>query len=363
MKIKLSILFITLAHLACGQIEDKISENKQEYIIGAEYFAGWWEEKPNKWTAPDGSDWRLDYPERMPLNGQNNSQEVMDKDILSASKNGIDFFSILWYYDRGNSGTSKINRAIEWFVNSPHNNKMKFMFELVNHKPFIVSTDKQWDDVARLCAKYMQHPSYLRVDGRAVFKIHGGGAFLQDQGNDPVKAQKVLDNLRTKIKEYGGGDVLIALGLTEDVKVKNTALKRLNFDCAMQYADVTKLPRTEEDYPYPLLTEQACRDYAARTDDIVPYVPFVMTGWCPKAWGDPRANFTSPTEKEWENALKAAKHALDTYPNMGFPFRDGRLQKALTIYAWNEYGEGGYLAPSVGTGYMKLETVKKIFNK
>ena len=357
MKIKFFIVMILLPLWTCCR-------EKKEYLVGAEYFAGWWAEKPNKWTLRDGSDWRLSYPERMPLNGQDNSQEVMDKDILSASKYGVDFFSILWYYDLGQGQTpSKINRALEWFVNSPHAGKMKFMIEMVNHKPYYVGTDEQWNEMAKLCAKYMQHPSYLRVDGRAVFKIHGGGAFFVDQDQNPIKAQQVLDTLRARIARYGGREVLIALGLTQNVTVKSSPLKQLNFDCSMQYADVTDLPNEQKEYPYTILTEHARRDYLARTDDCVPFVPFVMTGWAPRAWGDPRADFTMPTRKEWRKALVVAKEALDILPNMGFPRKDGSLQKALTIYAWNEYGEGGFLAPCEGKGYMKLEEVKKVFGK
>jgi len=47
--------------------------------------------------------------------------------------------------------------------------------------------------------------------------------------------------------------------------------------------------------------------------------------------------------------------------NLGFPRKDGTTQKAFTIYAWNEYGEGGILAPTVGDQYMKLEVIKEVF--
>jgi hypothetical protein len=30
------------------------------------------------------------------------------------------------------------------------------------------------------------------------------------------------------------------------------------------------------------------------------------------------------------------------------------------IYAWNEFGEGGIVAPTRGDGYMKLETIRGV---
>jgi hypothetical protein len=35
---------------------------------------------------------------------------------------------------------------------------------------------------------------------------------------------------------------------------------------------------------------------------------------------------------------------------------------AFTIYAWNEFGEGGIVAPTQGDQYMKLEGIKTVFN-
>ena len=46
----------------------------KEVLVGVEYFAGWWEELPNKWhghgwTAEE-PDWRLKYPQRVPLSAR-----------------------------------------------------------------------------------------------------------------------------------------------------------------------------------------------------------------------------------------------------------------------------------------------------
>jgi len=37
------------------------------------------------------------------------------------------------------------------------------------------------------------------------------------------------------------------------------------------------------------------------------------------------------------------------------------VQKAFTIYAWNEFGEGGFVAPTAGDKYMKLEAIQEVF--
>jgi hypothetical protein len=56
------------------------------------------------------------------------------------------------------------------------------------------------------------------------------------------------------------------------------------------------------------------------------------------------------------------KTALDKYPNLGIPVTGGR-KKMLLIYAWNEFGEGGIVAPTEGDKEMKLEAIRDVFGK
>lgn len=46
---------------------------------------------------------------------------------------------------------------------------------------------------------------------------------------------------------------------------------------------------------------------------------------------------------------------------LGIPNRNGTVQPAFVIYAWNEFGEGGIVAPTQGDGLMKLEGIREVF--
>ena len=89
-----------------------------------------------------------------------------------------------------------------------------------------------------------------------------------------------------------------------------------------------------------------------------PYVPYVPAGWDPRPWRDPRPSFTFPTPSQWTAALTRVKSALDKYPKLGIPVK-GVTKKMLLIYAWNEFGEGGIVAPTRGDHEMKLEASAK----
>ncbi len=195
--------------------------DRSDCLVGVYYFSGWWHPQPNKWTV-GGQDWRKEWPARIPLLGEYNEQETMDREIAAAAEHGVHFFQILWY--------------------------------------------------------------------------PAGGQTPQDWAADPLNA-----------------------GLRQFL---------------------------------------AWASYAKESPK--PYVPYLPAGWDPRPWKDPRPSFTMPTRNEWRVALRKLKDALDAHQNLGVPRADGRRQKMLLIYAWNEFGEGGIVAPTQGDGYMKLEVIQEI---
>ena len=134
------------------------------------------------------------------------------------------------------------------------------------------------------------------------------------------------------------------------------------FDFTGTYMELPPLPRQERDYPYEKLAEHARSSRKLHRNDEVPYLPYVGAGFNAKPWPDDRARFAFPTKEEWTRELRQVKADLDRIENLGLPLPDGRRQKALVIYAWNEFGEGGIVAPTQGEGYMKLEAIKEVFS-
>lgn len=365
-----SILFVLILVSCSKETAPEIKNTSESILVGAEYFNGWWKESPNKWEW-DGVDWRPEYPDRIPLLGEYNSQETMDKEIKAAAEYGIDFFSILYYYG-GNIGDvpsekkalEYLNDGIEYFMNSPNSGMMKFMIELVNHPPYAVITDKDWDLCMDVFIEAMKHPSYLKIDGKAVLKIHGGDQFYLDLGQDVNRCSKVLRNLRERAQSEGVGELLITVGAYGNGSIKDSHpfVKIGEIDGIMQYMQVPDLLRQATDYPYEELTDEAQKVRNVRKFDNLNYVPYFPAGWNPRPWkGEQRATFEFPDKEQWKKGLEVLKEDLLRYPNLGFPKKDGTTQKAFTIYAWNEYGEGGFIAPTVGDQYMKLEVIKEVF--
>lgn len=233
---------------------------------------------------------------------------------------------------------------------------MKFMLEFCNHPPYEVSTDAAWDECVALWVRCMAHPSYLRIDGRPVFKVHGGHYFIAQNGNAPEKCRARLEKIREALRAQGLGEPIIGCGVGGSEAVgPGHEIARL-FDFTGTYMDLPPLPRREEDYPYRDLAVFIEEGRAVHVNDAIPYLPFVGAGWAPHPWPDQRACFLRPSQEEWEETLRRAASDLAACTRFGFPGA-----KAFTIYAWNEFGEGGFIAPTEGEGYVRLEVLRKLF--
>ncbi|MEI6916146.1 MAG: hypothetical protein WCL39_13505, partial [Armatimonadota bacterium] len=221
--------------------------------------------------------------------------------------------------------------------------------------------DAEWEKYSQEWARILKHRSYLKLDGRPVFKIHGLDYFLRQNGGDPTRVARRIVNFRAVCKDAGAGDPIISAGVMPGgvPPVANVQ----PYDFLTTYMDVPNVPMREKPYPYTVLLAQAeegWKRYAQHCE--IAYVPYLGAGWDPRPWKDPRPSFDMPTQDKWIWALRSAKKALDIYPKLGIGLKGGKKQKMLLIYAWNEFGEGGIVAPTHGEQYMKLEGIKTVFS-
>jgi len=348
----------------------------KDVLVGVSYFAGWWPELPNKWHGQgwkiDQPDWRLEFPERVPTLGQYNEQSTMDREIIAASEHGVDFFAFLYYYPKPGTRETmhapKLNRGIEQFIASPEAHRMRFCIEYCNPLRFSAETDDQWAACVATWVEAMKHPSYLRVDGRLVFRVHEISSFLEANGKDLQRSRERLDTLRAAVLEAGLGEMVIGVGLSGHTpKLGKKWPPASLFDYTGNYMCVPKAEERAENHPYATLAAQARRTMQQRIDEPLPWVPYLAAGWNPRPWTYPKAAphyqrfFDFPTREEFTAELKWMKESLAKHPSLGFPRKDGSTQKAFTIYAWNEFGEGGIVAPTKGSGTMMLECIRTVF--
>lgn len=371
----LMMVSVAMAQESPKSLEDTNVDD--DTLVGVIYFAGWWKEMPNKWHGQgwnaEAPDWRLTYPERVPLLGEYNVQDTMDREIAAAADHGVDFFQILYYFPQTKSKQGKhapmLNRGLETYLASPNADKMQFCIEYCNAPDFSAGTDEEWNAAVATWVEAMKHPSYLRVDGRLVFKVHGISQFLKTNNNDYELCQKRLDTLRDAVRDASLGEMIIGVGVGAPTPPLGLRWPPAElFDFTATYMGVPKdVEAQETDYPYATLAEKTRTWRENRVSDPLPWMPYLAAGWNPRPWTYPTAPahyqrfFEFPTRAEFTDELKAMKESLDKHPSLGLPKKDGTQQKAFTIYAWNEFGEGGIVAPTQGNGTMMLECIENVF--
>ncbi|HOW63829.1 MAG TPA: hypothetical protein P5186_11020 [Candidatus Paceibacterota bacterium] len=345
-------------------------QSEDRTLVGVNYFAGWWQPLPNKWNFnPTVGDWRTNYPGRVPLLGDYNTQETMNREIAAAAQHGVDFFLILWYYNGlGNSVERErhsrfLNEGLRTFLNSPESHRLRFAIEYCNHPPYEAKTEQDWEECMRVWLPAFRHSSYLRVGGRLMFKVHSWHYFWRENGENQDSCRSRLAALRQKVRNAGMGELLIGCGVAANERIETGHPATQFFEFTNTYMDLPNRTPGEADEPYEVLARfiRESRDQHAR--DAVPYLPFLGAGFNAQPWQDPRARFAFPTREEWKLELRRLKEDFDRIGTLGLPLRDGKRQKAFTIYAWNEFGEGGIVAPTRGEGYMKLETIRQIYDQ
>lgn len=370
-------LFVSLFAVQCAIADDAIRSEplasaEKPILIGVNYFAGWWRPLPNKWVVINGRDWREDYPGRVPLLGQYNEQETMDREIIAASDYGVDFFLILWYFNGIDNTedrephTRLLNVAVDQFRQSPNAGRMSFAIEYCNHEPFQIKEQADWDWAVKTWVDAMKHPSYLRVGGKPFFKVHSWHHYWYENGEDFDQCMARLQQLRQAARDAGLGEMLIGCGIGsyQPIPVAEVRIPKL-FDFTATYMELPlDLPPREGNayHPYETLAEFMRGSRYVHGGDALPYVPYFGLNFNAEPWGDQRSRFEFPTREQLKREFQLLKADLENAElKLGIPLDDGTLRKIFTLYAWNEFGEGGFLAPTVGEKTMKLEVLDEVF--
>jgi len=313
--------------------------------VGAYYFDGW----AGKHKLADTADWAKDAPthltkrlldefaDREPLWGwRDDSQAIVERQIDLAADHGLAFFAFCWYWhDNGQA----INReriqgdpkhmGLELFLKARNNHRLKFCLLVANHAGFEIKGTEHWKQAADFWMPYLKHPQHLTVGGKPLVIVfsHAGGdkagfAYLQD-------AARKAGLPGVAIAGCGGGAP--ATGYTH----------------ATHYNVTLGYTAGSEAHKYAELVEAHRRAWRGSREQ--PYIPVVTAGWDKRPWEgkagldqQPGWYFPDRTPEQFANFLRDAATWMDRHPEQT------TAERVVVIYAWNEFGEGGYIAPTKG---------------
>lgn len=255
-------------------------------------------------------------------------QEIMDREIEFATTAGLNYWAFLIYQEDNSMST-----ALKLYLKS--NKRKQINFCMILHNTLNSSKD-MWPIERDRAIALLQEPCYQTVlDGHPLVYAFIGGNFPFDRFQEFLTEAK-----KKKLNPYC---VFMGWNPTADFK----KVSNRGFEAVSAYA------RGGSEAKFSELVEAVEKSYwqnAAKSK--TPYVPMVTTGW--DKW--PRKD----NHVSWEKGQ--AYHKQKVFPSRATPAEiSAHLQNAISfvrkhpeickansiiIYAWNEYDEGGWLAPT-----------------
>jgi hypothetical protein len=338
--------FSMLSMVALGD-EVRKAEPKPRAMVGAYYFDGWagrnkFAKDPNQpWAAnaPTHLTRRMveEFPQREPVWGwRDDSVEIMERQIDIAADNGVAFFAFCWYWhDNGKSiNPTKIREdskhtALELFLRAKNNHRMKFCLLVANHQGFDIKGADNWKAAAGFWLPYLTHKQYLTLSGKPmviVFDSRGAG-----------KADIAAMQEAARMAGLPG----LAVAACGNASPADGYMYRTHYNVVPGYS------KGSEQHKYAELV--AANEAQWKGSNAQPYIPIVTAGWDKRPWEGPAGlkqdagwYYPDRTPEQFADFLDQAVLWLDRHPEQATP------ERLILIYAWNELGEGGYIAPTNG---------------
>lgn len=355
--------------------------------IVAAYFGGWksppeaavtWY-TPSPWTTNAEQDrYFSDYTERYPTYGavDEDDQSIIDYHLELADAAGIDVFAVCWYRD------AYLSYALDRIKASQSSAEIKYCILWANHYESMSPTesDKEWFfEGVRLMAVHSQNDRCWTKDGRPVMVFFSSTHFDdvirtalgQSAGYTPTQNETnaLMDDVFNIAANVFDGDLTGGIsGATVSAAsgdgpyiVMMTPSSRYaqanHVDCVTAYnvrtgtfPDATRYAHSFTELQSACLQKTVanvttCNQYGST------FWPVLMAGWDARPWGgtdgDAEADNCTPTDAEFRAACRAAR----------IQAQDPVCDTTVFLYAWNEFGEGGYVQPTVGSGTARLNAL------
>ncbi|HEY8454869.1 MAG TPA: glycoside hydrolase family 99-like domain-containing protein [Actinopolymorphaceae bacterium] len=357
--------------------------------IAAIYFPSWHADPRQEVRyGPGWSEWELvkagrpRFPgHRQPLEPvwgyfDESDPEMMRRSVEVAAEHGIDAFLWDWYWYEERDF---LNRPLDEAYLGLEEHPTKFALMWANHhwtdvfparvgKPaelvWSAALDRaQFRRMTELIIeRYLLHPAYWRVDGKAwftIFQLHT----LQDGLGGEYACAEALADFRERARSAGVGELhLNAMGGRWDGP-DPTRPEVLGIDSVGPYNWLHLLPTDRGlRVPYDMWREAARQEWYIRdAESPVAYVPSVTMGWdsTTRVHQDDELVISEwpmlpvvvdNTPEQFELAVRDAIHFLDTRPSG---------PAVVTVNAWNEWTEGSYLLPERRTGMAYLQALSR----
>jgi predicted glycoside hydrolase/deacetylase ChbG (UPF0249 family) len=316
-------------------------------MVGAYYFEGWAgrsalaDDPSQPWArnAPTHLTRRMleEFPEREPIWGwRDDALDIMERQIDLAADHGLAFFAFCWYWhDNGRAinpqGIHEDPKHIclDLYLKARNRDRLKFCLLVANHAGFEIKGADNWKQAVEFWMPYLKHPQHVRVGGKPLVILFHPGDGDREALTAMQEAARQAGLPGLAIAGCGGGSV--ETGYTH----------RTHYNIVPGYA------AGAERHSYAELVAANRAAWGGRPEQ--PYIPIVTAGWDKRPWEGPQglnqpagSYYPDRTPAQFADFLRGALAWMDQHPDQA------TAERLVLIYAWNEFGEGGYVAPTKG---------------
>ena len=273
-----------------------------------------------------------EFADREPIWGwRDDSLAIMERQIDLAADHGIAFFAFCWYW---NTDPQKVDQdpkhtGLQLFLKAKNNHRLKFCLLVANHAGFLFQGADEWQKAAESWLPYFKHPQHVTVGGKPLVIIFNPGNGDQDGFARVQDVAREAGLPGVAIAGCGGGDA------------------KRGFTHTTHYNIVPGYAAGSEAHKFAELVQAHQRAWRGSREQ--PYMPTLSVGWDKRPWeGDrglgqkPGWYFPDRTPEQLAAGLESAIAWMDQHPEQT------TAERIVLLYAWNEFGEGGYLAPTKG---------------
>ena len=368
----------------------------EDLRIGAFYMPGWQKDSPF-WRdlkgLPGSRSPGMPWPERKPLLGYYPEGEVWvaERHLEWASEAGLNFFVYNWYWLPGRG--PYIEHALRAYLRSRNRKLLDFAIMWVNHPPFHRSAG-EWRKICLYWREnFFSRPEYFRLEGRPLLLIFSPRKLRRELGGYR-RVRRALAEMR----RLSGGLFLVAClnrppsyerlgllalegydGVTAYNYVGYSGPRIDSYDNLISYyrrtweayarmiAEMNRFfaGKKAPDLERELLRLRGDRRKRRAVEDFLAlrgsghrlrYITPVVPGWDERPWKGEKAYVRyGSTPEKFARMLEQAKDFIHEHR------KTGAVEEIVLIEAWNEFGEGAYIEPTVGWGKGYLEAVRKVF--
>lgn len=278
--------------------------------------------------------------------------DTTESEAAYAASAGIDYFAFTLYAKQSDEGNTNIimsqfSEPLEKFLSLKNKYGMHFSLILPDTKSYTENAS-----IRRQFASYVGQASFVRTsDGRpVVFLLMPGSPNAirsSDVERDIIATRDVV--IQDVIQSVGKQPFLVALSF--DANDGSYLVKNFNFDAFSSYGN----PLGSSDRgdsgarSFSRCANSSKYYWSVANKNGTAYIPPVSLGWDYRPVTDEKGRSKRP---EW----CAPPQGNDVRDLITSAFANARLPtfRSILIYAWNEFLEGGFLAPTLCDGASKL---------